>query len=105
MKMNVHVESIVLLRLLFPSWAKFFAGIFDAIPQTSVGLHQLMLQRIQYISVVVKSEKSYKNKDRVLVKTLTAFSFTDLGSERLFTKIKLWSISPCSCSSSTPRKI
>ena len=48
-KMNVHVESIALLRLLFPSWAKFSASIFDAIAQTSVGLHQFMLQRIQDI--------------------------------------------------------
>lgn len=53
-KMNVHVESIVLLRLFFPSWAKFSAGIFDALPQTSVGLHQFMSKRIQDFFFLLK---------------------------------------------------
>lgn len=64
-KMNVHVESTVLLRLLFPPWAKFSPGIFDAIPQTSLELHQFMLQRMPDNFLVVKIELTYKNKDRI----------------------------------------
>lgn len=51
-----------------------------------------------------------KIKDKIEIEALTAFSFTDVGFERLFMSIKLWSISPwsilqmCSCISSAPRE-
>lgn len=37
-----------------------------------------------------------KNKDKIEIEALTAFSFTGPGFERLFINIKLWSISPWS---------
>lgn len=82
------------MRLLFPSWAKFSAGIFDAIAQIPLGPHQVLLQRTQ--DIFYYCCHFVKNKDKIEIEALTAFSFTGPGFERLFINIKLWSISPWS---------
>lgn len=59
-KMNADVDSIALWRLLFPSWAKLSASIFDVIPEPSVGLHQFTLWRTQDIFFKLKLDKVVK---------------------------------------------
>lgn len=77
--MNVHVESIALSGLHFPSWALLCQRIWCNGTDLSGTAPIYVTEKRGHFAAFVKIELGCKIKDRIKVKALPTVSFTNLG--------------------------